>query len=1115
MPLSLNETALFKAVKENDANTIIQLCSKGKQKINLNCVRSDDYTPLQLAIYYGRFDVIKALLKQGANPNQVNKYSTSPLQSAAGRGNTLIIETLIKNGAKVNYINKYDDITIKSALASFAAIEIFLKHGAKIDYLSKYGWNLLHSASSSGYVSSIDILIKKGININQRTSTGRTPLHLATTDGYLATIESLIMHGADVNLVDEDGVSPLFNVVQRSKTKAVKLLLYYGAKADIVDKKGKTALDYAKQRYNTQEVINLLSSPNRLNNASSVPKAEKLEYENEKALFDAIKNFDKKKLQQLCKKKIKGKQNKLHSNAHRFLGWTPLTCAAYYGNFNAIEILIKQGADVNQIDENGRYPLHNAASKGYVDIIEVLIKHGAKVNQEDKKNKNSPLHLAVKHGNLLAVETLIKHEANVNQIKKDLLSPLTIAASKGYIDIMELLIKHGANVNYSTEYYSPLFKASSFGLLDPVDILLKNGADVNYADYLGATPLHITTKNGNTGIIDLLIKNGANVNHKDHLGNTLLKNLVSCGYANAIVVLINHGADVNLANKKATTPLMVAAQKNHTDVIRIFLTHKATLKLKDKEGKTALDYAQKNNNEGIIDLLSVAEMKYDNELLEQRALQQQEKQKYESALFKAVNANDVKTIHQLCQKDSKGKQKVDPNCVNKDDWTPLRLAAFYGFVKIIDALVSLGADINKSNKNGANPLFIACQEGKVDAIKTLIAYESDVNQVKYNGFTPLMIAVYKNHTVVVKLLLKHKAKYDKKNNSGKTALFYAKKNKNPELIALLSPAKKPVPASPAASPSMSPMMSSPKGSLTFVLKEIAHDVITLGDKLGQGGFGAVYKATYRMRDVAVKELNAPSLSENAMTEFKNEASIMAGIQSERIVQLFAITMSHPYRLVMELMPKGSLFSVLQNNQDLPWKIRYQISLDIAFGLFDLHNENVLHRDLKSLNVLLDNNLRAKLTDFGLSKVKTETTSASKVGNKTVGSVMWMAPELFNRKTRKHTKMSDIYAMGITFWEIASRKIPYEDADGNQQLVMKWIEEGEKEIIPEDCPSNYASLFQQCWDGDANKRPELSKVINSLKSSKEVLDKSKAKDKGTHSGYQGNLESNVFISNPGK
>jgi len=155
---------------------------------------------------------------------------------------------------------------------------------------------------------------------------------------------------------------------------------------------------------------------------------------------------------------------------------------------------------------------------------------------------------------------------------------------------------------------------------------------------------------------------------------------------------------------------------------------------------------------------------------------------------------------------------------------------------------------------------------------------------------------------------------------------------------------------------------------------------------------------------------------------------------------------------------------------------------MASGLAFLHQEHIVHRDIKSLNVLLDQSYRAKLTDFGLSKVKTETKSqsmATQTSKDAVGTIAWMAPELFERRAI-YTQKSDIYSLGITFWELASRKIPFADAS-NPSLIPSWVSKGDREEIPKDCPQKLASLIAACWEGSPDKRPDADNVVTYLKS----------------------------------
>ncbi|MBS0351063.1 MAG: protein kinase, partial [Proteobacteria bacterium] len=219
--------------------------------------------------------------------------------------------------------------------------------------------------------------------------------------------------------------------------------------------------------------------------------------------------------------------------------------------------------------------------------------------------------------------------------------------------------------------------------------------------------------------------------------------------------------------------------------------------------------------------------------------------------------------------------------------------------------------------------------------------------------------------------------------------------------------------------------------------------------LGEGAYGSVYEGLWNDQAVAIKRLKAQHLTPKAVEELRQEAQIMfqLGVESKYIVPLKKICLEAPhYSLVMELMPKGSLYQLLHNGQDLPWAIRFQIAMDTAWGLKDLHAYSILHRDLKSLNILLDDRLRAKLADFGLAKVKQETSSQSTIA---IGTVLWMAPELFKRKAEV-TAAADIWSLGMVLWELVTREIPFKDAQ-NQLQAMGWIKDGEKEEIPGDCP----------------------------------------------------------------
>jgi serine/threonine protein kinase len=262
--------------------------------------------------------------------------------------------------------------------------------------------------------------------------------------------------------------------------------------------------------------------------------------------------------------------------------------------------------------------------------------------------------------------------------------------------------------------------------------------------------------------------------------------------------------------------------------------------------------------------------------------------------------------------------------------------------------------------------------------------------------------------------------------------------------------------------------------------------------LGAGGYGTVYLGTYRHEPghVAIKELFIKNAPAEMIKEFENEATIMEKLRSGYLVQFYGYCLSPRYCLVMEFMPEGSLYQLLRSNKPLDWSIRYQISMEMSLGLEYLHGRNILHRDIKSLNVLLKNG-HAKLSDFGLSRLKSPSNNSS---GRAVGTVQWKAPELLQRRPQ-YSQKSDIYSLGMTFWEIASRQIPFKDLEDDQATLAVLVVQGEREEIPEDCPKKFASLIFSCWKGQGIKadkrwlgnpsdRPSARQIVDYLRSNED-------------------------------
>ncbi|CAF3750089.1 unnamed protein product [Rotaria sp. Silwood1] len=210
---------------------------------------------------------------------------------------------------------------------------------------------------------------------------------------------------------------------------------------------------------------------------------------------------------------------------------------------------------------------------------------------------------------------------------------------------------------------------------------------------------------------------------------------------------------------------------------------------------------------------------------------------------------------------------------------------------------------------------------------------------------------------------------------------------------------------------------------------------------------------------------------------------MHSIHYPHIVTFYgACTEQGKYALVMEYMSLGSLYKILHKDKEpLNWSQRLSIALQTAKGINYLHKLEppILHRDIKSLNFLLETShdgYIVKVCDFGLAQTRNETTRQSLLTHVLPCTLQWTAPEILRLK--KYTDKSDVYSLGIVYWELAANEIPY---DGYQNdVVSDFVRRGDRLEIPETTPSNFSMVIEKCWAHDPNDRPDCSQLIEIIK-----------------------------------
>ena len=275
---------------------------------------------------------------------------------------------------------------------------------------------------------------------------------------------------------------------------------------------------------------------------------------------------------------------------------------------NVTRLLLKHGAGVNARMDDGSTPLHVAALLGRVKAIHVLLEHGADVNAR-KNDNTTTLHEAAFSGSVEAIRVLLEHGADANARKNDDATTLHEAARYGNVEAVRVLLELGVDANARmNDDTTPLHIAAAFCVfvkgLEAIRVLLEHGADLNLRKNDNTTPLHEAALSGSVEAIRVLLEHGADGNARKNDGTTPLHKAAEYGIVESVRVLLEHGADVNAQKNDDSTPLHEAARSGSVEVIHVLLEHDVNVGAQDCDGKTALQVTSDIEHYDIITLLS-------------------------------------------------------------------------------------------------------------------------------------------------------------------------------------------------------------------------------------------------------------------------------------------------------------------------------------------------------------------------------------------------------------------------------------------------------------------------------------------------------------------------------
>ncbi|MCL7034209.1 hypothetical protein MKW94_003862, partial [Papaver nudicaule] len=231
-------------------------------------------------------------------------------------------------------------------------------------------------------------------------------------------------------------------------------------------------------------------------------------------------------------------------------------------------------------------------------------------------------------------------------------------------------------------------------------------------------------------------------------------------------------------------------------------------------------------------------------------------------------------------------------------------------------------------------------------------------------------------------------------------------------------------------------------------------------------------------DVAIKEFSKIEYSDHVLHSFRQEVFLMKRLRHPNVLLFMgAVTSPQHLCIVTEYLPCGNLYQLLRRNTaKLDWRRRALMAVDIAHGMNYLHRckPQIVHRDLKSSNLLVDKNWNVKVGDFGLSRFKHSTYLTTKMGK---GTPQWMAPEVIRNESSD--EKSDVYSFGVVLWELATQKIPWDTLNTVQVIGAVGFMDRRLDI-PKDVDKHWASLIESCWHSDPKCRPSFEELLENLK-----------------------------------
>ncbi|KAK4878595.1 hypothetical protein RN001_011101 [Aquatica leii] len=464
--------------------------------------------------------------------------------------------------------------------------------------------------------------------------------------------------------------------------------------------------------------------------------------------------------------------NGVDINITNINGDTPFITAVYAQTIHVVQFLLERQASIelSPVTNLKQTCLHHAIDAGSDSVVLQILDRGFYLEKLSSRGFTG-LRKALQHRNTHIASLLIERGADVNARDESRATSLHVAATEGLYDMLHLLLDKGVNINVCDSISdTPLMNAIACNKDIIAMLLLSRGAEVHVKNTWGCYPLHNAVASGMDKIIPLILDLGFDIDTETDNGETALYVALINRKIDTARLLLSKGARIDIVNSTTnTTCLHLAAEAGFEELVRELLkVEHFSITDKNTYNVTPLSLAVQYEN------VNIAKLLFENVI----TLEHFDEDYY--YLHLAAEFGDVNIMTALLDKG------LNINDDNKDGETPLMVALRLQRWGIADLLLSRGADVTiKETQSGLSCLYYFALNGDDQKVLHTIEKGVDVNDQQFNGSTALMEAVNNKNLSTVKLLLAHGADPNITNNNGYNSLHYAASTTDKILLAII------------------------------------------------------------------------------------------------------------------------------------------------------------------------------------------------------------------------------------------------------------------------------------------------------------------------------------------